>query len=172
MKNTNRIRRNRTARAPSPQAKSPADEATQHIVIMNPGFEMDLEPDRFDGSSNLDTGFFLPSSLIKKIKEKARRDGISLDIMFHTALGHILASPAPAAPVPSSPEKAPDLEDAMRQSNALLMLVSEHVEYNRLEGSNFTGGDDAEPLSCGLQLLVWQTQEQLAKAVYAKYQRR
>jgi hypothetical protein len=61
-----------------------------------------------------------------------------------------------------------EMENAMRQSNALSMLLFEVMDYENRHGGNFTGkGRDADSLLCGLQSLVWHTQQRLSRAFYS-----
>ena len=60
-----------------------------------------------------------------------------------------------------------ELENATAQSNALLQLLAEHMELDRMDTgiSSFTNGKESGPLTYGIFQLISRSQDRLTKAI-------
>ena len=151
---SNRVHRKTSTKLAAPQAPTiaPAPKPKQYTLSLI----------SFDGSKVITEGEVVISpeqmEMINQNSPTERVEGhefINYEKILNEGLAKMLEKPALF-----------ELESAINQNDALLQIFLERFENDRGEGTSFhqnTG--KGQMLICGLQELVWTTQNRLAKAL-------
>ncbi len=145
MKNTVRVRNHRKPQPAKVQAQTPG--RTVRLSFQ-------------DSHGKPFAEFDIPKVYYDAIVADASKTGISLSAWVEDAI--VKSTPAPA-PARAFHVDFNQLEDAKNQSNALLTLLAERIEFQSLSDSS--GGENTGEFAVGILHLISQTNTRLNAAV-------